>query len=295
MGVNGNQPEIHCWQVPNEESFQVICQQSLNKCHFYDLPLSLENVFVIPHGDEIIDHPNRESIELSERIRKVTSRDLSDTIVIISPHGLKLSNSIGVINTQYLNGQLSLKTRRINRKYETDRILATAIAASGPLTQEVSFVTSTGPMSVFPLDFGSVIPLTFFRKKRLVSIGQPRIWDLDGLMDFGKALAGIAERHEKKVTIVISADQAHTHAPDGVYGFALEAKPYEDLIEKCVVASDMTPLLELNRAFIEKAKPDSYWNMIILKGIMDHTGMKSVLDYHYVEHYFGMLLAHLIK
>ncbi len=257
--------------------------------------MSLENVFVIPHGDEIINHPNRESIELSEKIRKVTSRDLSDTIVIISPHGLKLSNSIGVINTQYLNGQLSLKTRRINRKYETDRKLAYAIATSGPLTQEVSFVTNTGPMSVFPLDFGTVIPLTFFRKKSLVSIGQPRIWDLDGLMDFGKTLARIAEVHERKVTIIISADQAHTHALDGVYGFAPEAKPYEDLIEKCVVASDMAPLLELNRDFIEKAKPDSYWNMIILKGIMDHTGMKTVLDYHYVEHYFGMLLAHLVK
>ena len=101
--------------------------------------------------------------------------------------------------------------------------------------------------------------------------------------------------HERKVTIIISADQAHTHALDGVYGFAPEAKPYENLIEKCVVASDMTPLLELNRDFIEKAKPDSYWNMIILKGIMGHTGMKTVLDYHYVEHYFGMLLAHLMK
>ncbi len=257
--------------------------------------MPLENVFVIPHGDEIIDHPNRESVELWEKIRDVTSHDLSHTVVIISPHGLKLSNSIGVINTQYLYGQLKLKTRRINRKYETDRKLASTIAASSPLTQEVSFVTNDGPMSVFPLDFGSVIPLTFFRKKRLVSIGQPRIWNLEGLIDFGKALAKIAEGYEGKVTIIISADQAHTHAPDGVYGYAPEAKPYEDLVEKCVRTSDFTPLLELNRDFIEKAKPDSYWNMIILKGIMDHTGMKAVLDYHYIEHYFGMLLAHLIK
>ena len=112
--------------------------------------MSLENVFVIPHGDEIIDHSNRESRELSEKIRKVTSRDLSDTIVIISPHGLKLSNSIGVINTQYLNGQLSLNTKRINRKYETDRKLASAIAASGPLTQEVSFVTRPGQCQCSP-------------------------------------------------------------------------------------------------------------------------------------------------
>lgn len=249
---------------------------------------------MIPHGDEIIDHPNRESIELWEKIRKVTSGDSSETIVIISPHGLKLSNSIGIINTQYLNGYLKLKTRRFRRKFETDRKLAAALSVASPLTQEVSFVTNSGPMSVFPLDFGTVIPLSFFRGKKIVSIGQPRIWDLNGLMEFGRALAIAAEQYEKKVSIIISADQAHTHAPDGVYGFAPEAGPYEELVEKCVKRSDMSPLLELRQDFIDKAKPDSYWNMVILKGIMDYTGRRSALDYHYVEHYFGMLLAHLV-
>lgn len=256
--------------------------------------MTLENVYVVPHGDEIIDHPNRESIELWEKIRKVTAGDASDSIVIISPHGLKLSGSIGVINTQYLNGSLNLKTRRIRKKYATDRVLAKAIVNSSKLTQEVSFVTNSGPLSVFPLDFGSVIPLSFFGKKGLVAIGQPRIWDLDALLNFGKTLAGVAENYEKRVTVIISADQAHTHAPDGIYGYAPEAKPYEELVEKCIGESDLSPLLDLKQEFVDKAKPDSFWNMVILKGIMDHTGKRSVLDYHYIEHYFGMLLAHLV-
>lgn len=256
--------------------------------------LTLQNVFVIPHGDEIIDHPNRESIELWEKIREITAGDDSDTIVIISPHGLKLSDSIGVINTQYLNGSLSLKTRKIRRKYETDRVLASTIAGSSRLAQEVSFITNSGPLSVFPLDFGTVIPLTFFGRKRIVSIGQPRFWNLNGLVDFGKTLASVSEQYEQKVTIIISADQAHTHAPDGIYGYAPEAGPYEDLVEECVKNSDFSPLLSLSHDFVDKAKPDSFWNMLILKGIMDHTGKRSELDYHYIEHYFGMLLAHLV-
>lgn len=256
--------------------------------------MTIENVFVIPHGDEIIDHPNRESIELWEKIKKVTKGDASDTIVIISPHGLKLSDSIGIINTQYLNGSLSLKTRKFRRKYETDRLLASTIASSSRLAQEVSFVTSSGPLSIFPLDFGTIIPLAFFGRKRLVSIGQPRLWDLKGLVDFGSTLADVAERYAKRVTIIISADQAHTHAPDGIYGYAPEARPYEDLVEECVKNSDFSPLMGLTPEFVDKAKPDSFWNMLILKGIMDNTGKSSVLDYHYVEHYFGMLLAHLV-
>ena len=43
---------------------------------------------------------------------------------------------------------------------------------------------------------------------------------------------------------------------------------------------------------ISEAKPDSYWNMVILKGFLKNSGMRMVLDYHYVENYFGMLLAH---
>ncbi len=255
--------------------------------------MTLENVFIIPHGDEIIDHPNRNSKELWEKIRKVTADDSSHTLIIISPHGLKLSNSIGVINTQYLKGHLTLKTRTIRKNYETDRPLASKIASSTKITQEVSFVTSSGPLSVFPLDFGSIIPLTFFGKREVVSIGQPRFWDLNGLMEFGKTLAVIAEDYHKRVSIIISADQAHTHAPDGIYGYSPESKTYEELIEKCIMSSDLSPLLNLNQEFIDKAKPDSFWNMVILKGIMDYTGKKSILDYHYIEHYFGMLLAHL--
>ena len=255
--------------------------------------MTLGKVYLIPHGDEIIDHPNRESIELWESIRELTSGDDSETVVVISPHGLKLSKSIGVVNTQYLSADLKLKTKRIRRKYETDRELAGRIADSSNLTQEVSFITGSGPKSIFPLDFGTVIPLSFFGRKRVVAMGQPRFWDLDGLVDFGRILASLAVGHQKKVSVVVSADQAHTHAADGIYGYAAEAKPYEDLVERCVKQSDFSPLMGLKPDFIEKAKPDSFWNMLILKGIMDFTGGKSVLDYHYIEHYFGMLLGHL--
>lgn len=256
--------------------------------------MTLERIYLIPHGDEIIDCPNRESTELAQKIAEVTGGDRSETVVIISPHGLKLSSSIGVVNTQYLNGALGLKTRRIRRKYETDRELASMIAASSPLAQEVSFITASGPLSVFPLDFGTVIPLTFFGRKRVVSIGQPRIWDLAGLVEFGRTLASTIDAHKARTSLVVSADQAHTHAPDGVYGYSPEAGPYEELVEKCVRESDFSPLLSLTREVIDKAKPDSYWNMLILKGVMEQTGKKSVLDYHYIEHYFGMLLGHLV-
>lgn len=230
---------------------------------------------------------------MNEAVRKYGEADRSDTLVVVSPHGLRLSNSIGVISTEYLNASLSLRTRRIRRKYRTDRKLASEIVGRSAAAQSVSFIVSSGPSSIFPLDFGTVIPLHFFGRRDIVSIGQPRIWDHRMLADFGKTLAEAAMDSEDRVSIIISADQAHTHSSVGPYGYAEESAGYEDTIEQCMRKSDMGPLLEMTEDYVDKAKPDSYWNMIILHGLMERTGLRTHLDYHYVEKYFGMLAAHL--
>ncbi len=257
--------------------------------------MTLENVYVIPHGDEIIDQPNLQSTELFDEIKKVTSGDGSDTLLLISPHGLRLSKSIGILNTEYLSADLQLKSRKLTGEFQTDRSLVNAILKNSPHTQAISFITSSGPLSRFTLDFGSVIPLYFFNQKNLVAIGQPRIWDSEMLQGFGRTLARVVSDLPQKVSIIISADQAHAHNAVGPYGYSEKSAVYETMIENCFRDSDFNPLTKLTEEFVEEAKPDSFWNMLILKGIMDETGLKSVLDYHYVEIYFGMLLGHLEK
>lgn len=255
--------------------------------------MTLNKVYLIPHGDEIIDLPNGNSRSMNEHISRVTSGDLSDTVLVLSPHGLSLSRSFGIISTQFIRADLQLNSRRIRKLYLTDREMVKRITSAFSESQEVSFSTSSGPKSVLPLDFGSVIPLSFFHQKNIVAIGQPRIWNRDVLQDFGRHLVNIAEESEKTVSIIISADQAHTHAPSGPYGFAEESAVYEQLVETCISRSDLSPLVDLKEDFIMKAKPDSYWNLLVLKGIMEATGKRSVLDFHYIEEYFGMMLAHL--
>ena len=266
--------------------------ETLNQKTVYH-SVTLEHVYMMPHGDEILERSSQGGREIFRMSTSMGRNDKSDTIVIISPHGLRLSGSIAVINTEYLHADLLLKTLRIRRKYRTDRGMAGAILKADDLTQEAIFVTSSGPKSAFPLDFGSVIPLYFFGKKEVVAIGQPRIWNHGRLISFGRNLARVAMESRRKVSILISADQAHTHSASGPYGYSADSEKYENMVEQCITASDLSPLVTIKREIVENAKPDSYWNMIILKGIMDETGLKPVLDYHYVEDYFGMMLAHL--
>ena len=256
--------------------------------------MSLNRVYIIPHGDEILDLPNRESMEMHDAIEKVTAGDDSGTVVIISPHGLKLGNHVSVLSTEFFSGYYRLKTMNIRKKYLNNRILASAIVKSSDLAEEASFVTSSGPLSRFPLDFGTLIPLQFFRQKKIVVMGQPRIWELEKLTEFGKKLARVCMNQEEKISIIISADQAHCHSPDGPYGFAEESVAYEKIIEECTMKSDFGMLYSIKKEFVNKAKPDSYWNMLIFDGIMRETEMRSVMDFHYVQYYFGMMLAHLV-
>jgi len=261
-------------------------------CLFIVGLMTLNSVYISPHGDELITKPNKESTILSESLHDLAIKDRADTIVVISPHGLRLGKSVSVLTTDYFSGYLKLRKTIIRKKFKNEKALALRIIDNAPLAEEASFITSSGPKSIFPLDFGSLIPLYFFKKERIVMMGQPRLWLLDDLEYFGKCLFHEIESFPKEISVIFSADQAHTHSSKGPYGYSKDSRIYEDLIESCVVFNDFNKLKSLQRSFIENAKPDSFWNMIILKGFLKEGGLKLSLDYHYVENYFGMLLAH---
>ncbi|EQD48662.1 hypothetical protein B2A_07902, partial [mine drainage metagenome] len=227
-----------------------------------------------------------------DSIQDMTSHDSSDTIAIISPHGLMLPDRVAIINTEFSTGKYDLKGGKLEKRYFIDRELALALKEAADDTADlVGYVTSSGPLSDFPLDFGSLIPLTFFGERRLVLMGQPRPRNVDRLFQFGKTLYSWSRGVDTKVGIIFSADQAHTHAQDGPYGFSEEAEKYDSEIASAIEENDFSKVRELQPEFISKAKPDSFWNMIALAGFLEASGLRMKVNYYYVEHYFGMMAA----
>ena len=255
--------------------------------------MTLERLYVIPHGDEILDNPNKESKELRDKITEVTSGDNSESILVLTPHGVSLSRGIAIINTENLYGEYQIKTALLKSSHKTDKQLVRNIVSEfGKDLVEVNFATSAGPLSTFPEDFGTIIPLTFFKQKRVAIIGQPRTTDRMKLMQLGESIWYAIDNMDTKVSVIFSADQAHTHNASGPYGFSDYARTYEDRIVKFFKSGSLDGVEDLQDDMISEAKPDSYWNMVILRGFLKNSGMKMVLDYHYIENYFGMLLAH---
>ena len=256
----------------------------------------LERLYVIPHGDEIIDVPNQESRELRDKITEVTREDGSDSIIVLTPHGMTLSSGIPIINTENLHGEYSTKTVRLVSDHKTNKEIVRNIAAEfGKEMVTVNFATSSGPLSVFPEDFGTIIPLTFFGKQKISIISQPRISDPEKLMRLGRNIWNTVDSMDIKISVVFSADQAHTHSKSGPYGYSEYAKLYENKIKGYFERGSLSGIENMDQGMVVEAKPDSYWNMVILNGFMKNSGMHITLDYHYVENYFGMMLAHGIQ
>ncbi len=255
--------------------------------------MSLVNLYIIPHGDELIDLPDKESVTMRNYIAEIAGNDDSDVIVILSPHGMTIKDHMAVINTEYFRAETKLVNKKLDFLCSNERKLTEEIIEKFPeFCLDVRFSTYSGELSVFPLDFGSSIPLYFFNQRKIVMIGQPRINDRAKLVDFGKSLFHIVKNYPKKVSIILSADQAHTHSAKGPYGYSEDADKYEKILVNAIKNNSLDPLYTIDQETVNRGKPDSFWNMLILKGIMDESGIKIIIDYHYVAVYFGMLLAH---
>ena len=252
----------------------------------------LLNVHMIPHGDELIDLPDRESMRLNSVITKTAASETAEVIVILSPHGLTLEASASVAMTQYLSGYLNLSGRIIRRRYHNERGLAKEIAEkSSGLFQKFHFITSSGTKSVFPLDFGSLIPLSFFQVKNICAIGQPKINDRPALRRMGEILFRAINDYEKSVSVIFSCDQAHTHSAEGPYGYSPHAAEYDEIVRKYIESGDPQDLQSLPDSFLGEAKPDSYWNLMIMDGLLRASGKRMRFIDYYVALYFGMMVA----
>ncbi|MGP6239483.1 hypothetical protein ACNF40_03580 [Cuniculiplasma sp. SKW4] len=252
----------------------------------------LKRIYMIPHGDEIIDMPNEESKKMNHAISELAGNDDSDVIIILSPHGINLSKNIGIINTERFQSNTNLKSVHLNDYWVNERRLCEKIISEcNDIGEEVRYVTYSGEESVFPMDFGTSIPLNFFKKRSVVLIGQSRKVDRKSQKEFGKRIGKIIMAYDRNVSVIFSADQSHTHSPDGPYGYSDQADIYEDKLKKCIEMNDYREMEELNESVIDRAKPDSFWNILVMAGLLEVSKRSMKFVYGYVERYFGMFLA----
>lgn len=240
---------------------------------------------VAPHGDELLSDDQKYS-----RLRRILNScgsSNTSTYFIVSPHWLRIRSSISISWSERVCSK--------DKCYAVDRELAERLylkcAGKGLPLSLANFGTDSGEASVLPLDWGSEIPLSFFPSARFVVIATPaRDLNRRTLVSFGEAIAEELETNGE-VGIIISADEAHAHSASGPYGYDPRADEFDGMVTKMMENGDLEPLIDMDQGLIDAAKPDSYWQLLIMLGILHRVHFKPVETSYQLAGYFGMLAS----
>jgi aromatic ring-opening dioxygenase LigB subunit len=261
---------------------------------------------IAPHGAEIIPQLAGDKLYAfkgtrhgMETVAAGIKEHKIDTIIIATPHNLRIRQNIGVVITEFAEGTLKTDSGSVQVRFRCDRAMAEVILRSAEKARlpvvGVNYGTAEGEASCMPMDWGTLIPLWFLghqkKRTRIVIVTPSREIPLEDLVRFGHAIARVAKKSKTRVAFVASADQAHAHSKKGPYGFHRDAARFDKLVVDAINEDNLRGLLSLNNKLIENAKPDSIWQIAILLGILEHSPMKGRLISYEAPTYFGMLCA----
>ncbi|HMA34857.1 MAG TPA: extradiol ring-cleavage dioxygenase [Chloroflexia bacterium] len=266
---------------------------------------------IAPHGGMIVPELAAGDLEQAA-VTRAAMEDLGrrmaaatpQTLVVITPHGVRVNGMICVGLTEHAFGELNDDDEQprghIELRLDVDRELgyeiAWAAAAQDIPVALAGYGSSSGESSCLPLDWGALIPLWFLGGRahpppQVVVITPSRQLPLQQLMDFGRCIAITAAAAGKRVGLIASSDLGHAHQRGGPYGYDPASARFDQLVVDAVRAQDLTRLAHLDAQFVEAAKPDGLWQILMLQGAIDHTPMRGELLSYQVPTYFGLLCA----
>ncbi len=224
------------------------------------------------------------------------------TIVVASPHNLRLFKRIAIVVAENSTGSLETSpSRKVTVKASCNVGMAWEILketeAMGLPVVGANYGTFEGPSSNVAMDWGTLVPLWFVLHEqrvnaRIVIVAPSREIPIQQNVKFGMGLAKVLERKSSGRTVFIaSADQAHTHSKSGPYGLSPAASKFDNLVVEAVKSGNLDRLTRLRPSFVDQAKPDSIWQIAILSGILSKIAMRPRFLSYEVPSYFGMICA----
>jgi aromatic ring-opening dioxygenase LigB subunit len=266
---------------------------------------------VVPHGEPIIPtlasaaerRRNIVTTKAMQRLAREVRAARPHLLIIATPHNLRLRGHIGVVTAENASGALPMFGKgpaRLRIRVKCDVEFANKLLKDGqrrglPIIG-ANYATATGRYSNMPLDWGTLVPLSFFIRghrvsPKLVVVTPSREIPLAENLRFGTLIADVAKRSKKRVVLVASADHGHAHKKSGPYGFSPAAAKYDALMVDTIRRDALRSLLRIDMNLVRRAKPDSLWQLITLAGVAERLKLRPELYSYEVPAYYGMICA----
>jgi aromatic ring-opening dioxygenase LigB subunit len=261
---------------------------------------------IAPHGSLAIPEAcGPDEVDLApatqEGMRELARRceaAAPNALVLLTPHGIHLSANFGVVIAGRVAGALEdapAVTLDVPVAGELALGILDGLAEAGIPAAGVSFGANVPADAVMPLDWGTLIPLWYLGGRRdpprpVVVIAPARDRPLAEHVAAGAAIAEAASRAGLRVGLVASADHAHTRRADGPYGFHPRASELDEQIVAAVREGRLLSLLDLDPDLVDVAKPDSWWQLLMLAGATGDAWPAELISFE-VPTYYSMLCA----
>jgi aromatic ring-opening dioxygenase LigB subunit len=271
--------------------------------------MSLVFAAIAPHGTLAVPDAPDASIPGSEKTQRAMEElgrrfeaASPDATIVLTPHNVHVEGHFAVVLAGMLSGTLAdWDAPAVELTCPTDLELAarlvTALHDAGIPVVGVSFGGNDPGSATAPLDWGALIPLWVMGGRAdppvpAVVASPARDRSFEEHIRAGATLARLAAGQEKRIALIASADHGHAHDANGPYGFDPKAKEYDDRVVELVSGDRLGELLEFEPGFIDHAKADSFWQLLMLHGALIAGGSwrSEFLSYE-APTYFGMLCA----
>ena len=232
-----------------------------------------------------------------------------EAVIVLTPHSIHVDGAMAVVVAGKLAGELreggagrgafdpASGTRSVSLHVATDQELAQscldALRAAGIPAVGVSYGANDAAAATFPMDWAILVPLWFMGKDRIpaVAVAPARDMTFEAHVRAGEALRDAIDGSGKRVALIASCDHAHTHDEAGPYGHSPAARTFDAKVVDIVRRDRLEELLAIDPDLILDAKPDSYWQMLMLHGALRGQGWRGELLSYEAPTYFGMLCA----
>ncbi len=243
---------------------------------------------IVPHPPLLVPEVGggRES-EISSTIRAMEelTRQLAgrrpETVLVISPHGTMLYDSMGIATASRLRGTMrNWGARSADHDFDNDSDMVAALQAEAS-TAGIP-LDSIGDRE-YTLDHGVMVPIYFLVDGMKGVPLVPLTFSLMPLsthFNFGQAIRKAAERAGKRVVIVASGDLSHRLIPSAPAGYDPMGEVFDRQLVDAIRSYDVPAVMGFDEALIDRAGECGLRSIVILLGALDGLNVKpDVLSY----------------
>lgn len=243
---------------------------------------------IVPHPPLLVPEVGggREiEISATTKAMKELARRLAEkrpeTVIVISPHGTMLHDSMGIATAGSLRGTMrDWGARSADHDFENDPDMVAALQAEASASGIP--LDSIGDRE-YNLDHGVMVPIYFLiegmKGVPLVPLTFSML-PLSAHFSFGQAIRRAAERAGKRAAIVASGDLSHRLIRGAPAGYDPMGEVFDRTLIEAIQAYDVPAILNLDEQLIDRAGECGLRSIVILLGALDGLEVKpDVLSY----------------